>query len=101
MAATHHFIFHEKKRRWAPMAALALGVGIVAGALAFFISLFIAIVVLFIIGMFRQHAPGQPPIDMAISYRYIAAPIAAATLPIATLASLWRQTRRLPRTPMS
>ena len=71
----------------------ALAIALVAAALAFFLSLFVAIVVLLAIGFFRH-------VDMAVTYRLIALPIAVATFPTAMIASLWWQARprRVPRT---
>lgn len=79
--------------RWGEKLAIATGLALIASALVFFLSLLVAIIVLLFIGFFRH-------VDMALAYRVIAAPLAAATLPVALIVAFWWQgrTRRSPRT---
>lgn len=94
MAASHEFVLREKPRGSAGQRlAISLGMALLGAALAFFVSMFLAIIVLLFIGFFRR-------VDMALAYRVIAVPVAAAALPIAFIGSLWWQSRqrRVPRT---
>jgi uncharacterized membrane protein YgaE (UPF0421/DUF939 family) len=94
VAATHQLVLRNKPRsRFGQRLAVAFALALVAAALAFFLSLFVSIVVLLVIGFFRH-------VDMTVTYRLVALPIALATFPAALIASLWWQTRshRIPRT---
>ena len=94
MVATHQLVLRDKPHpRLGQRLAIAFALALVAAALAFILSLFVAIVVLLVIGFFRH-------VDMAVTYRLIALPIAVATFPAALIASLWWQAHphRVPRT---
>lgn len=94
MVASHEFVLRERPRsRVGQKLAVSAGMALVGAALAFFVSLFLAIVVLLFVGFFRR-------VDMSLAYRMIALPVGAAALPIAFIVSLWWQSRRrrVPRT---
>jgi hypothetical protein len=105
MSATHEFVLRDRQRsKLGQRVAVAFGVALVGAALTFFAALFLAIVALTLLAFYR-HSAGQPGafsqlVDMRMAYRMIAAPIAAAALPIAFAASMWFQSRqrRVPRT---
>ncbi len=101
MGATHEFVLREKPRGGlGQRLAIALGLALVAAALAFFLSLFIAILALTFVAFYR-HSAGRAGefsqlVDMRIAYRMVALPIAAAAAPIAFAASMWWQARPRP-----
>lgn len=69
-------------------------VGIFAAALSFFASLFLSLVVFLMIGLLR----GSNQIDMTISYRLIALPVAIAALGVGFIWALVDQVRKRSRT---
>jgi len=77
--------------RLAHRLAISTGMALLGSALAFFISLFLAIVVLLFVGFFRH-------VDMSLAYRRAAIPVAVLALPITLIASWYWQGRRLART---
>ena len=90
MNATHQFVLPSGPRlRFGRKAAVAVGVSLLASALAFFVALFLAIIGLFALGLARNARP-----DMTIAYRWVAAPVAIVAVPVAIVASLWWQLAR-------
>ena len=105
MNATREFVLRERPRGSAGQRlAVACGLSIVGAAMTFFVTLFIAILVLIVLGFYR-HLAGYPGgfsqlVDMTAAYRRIALPVAAAALPILFVSSMWAQSRNrlFPRT---
>ncbi len=87
MSHTHELILRSKPRLpLGQRVATAVLVAIVGAALAFFVALFLSVIVMLVFGMVRASRP-----DMRIAYRTIAIPAAVVALPAIFALSLWWQ----------
>jgi hypothetical protein len=88
---SHQFILPDRRVPARPVAqriATAFGLAVTGAALAFFLTLFAAIIVLLVVGIVRNAPP-----DMRLAYRSIALPAAIVALPVVFAVSLWKQGR--------